>query len=421
MQVVHKIVVCVVLGVFAGYTTRVWEGDVAHGSTGWGVVASLQFRAGGAIRAGSNTTTTTTTASNTSNTTKATSVPDTSSPFSSIPAETQTQRIGLENPDLIKEIKRTAIHSNTVFVTSGNWAFRDFLSNVEMTTREAYPDITVVAFMLDDKGFGWCKENMKHSICVPFRCDCPYTQEKGFIAQGHLDGKRVHNFSEAGYTVCLLGIYICKLKVKLSMLELGLSVFFIDGDAVMKPGALSHITNRDSPVDMIGACETCTGSCTLHAPVESVVDAGTPFAIPKDNYRQINIGFFWLNCTKKSMEGVRQAIHIIVKHGIDVKSVDQTVVNRRWIGLGAERVCLPPAVGGLNIKSRSAAPKIYGPEAWGIHAARLVNKNGFYKRAFLYLNNLWRLPVSEEFKEDALTWRAHPSHVKKKLKKLGLY
>eukprot|EP00756_Hemistasia_phaeocysticola_P046784 Hpha_TRINITY_DN20609_c0_g1::TRINITY_DN20609_c0_g1_i1::g.148162::m.148162 len=284
----------------------------------------------------------------------------------------------------------------TVFATSGNWAFRDFLQNVVLTLHEAVPGAVPVVAMLDNRGAGWCQSALS-ARCAFHPCPCPYSKSADLSAEG--------------YTGCLLGIYVCKLRVKLAILNAGYDVFFIDADAAPRGDVLSRLGTP--PVAAVGACEHCLGTCALQPEVARLIDFPQKGAVPLAGYWQLNIGMIWLNHSDPDPAGaLRESIGAIVKHKLDFKSVDQTVFNRRLMARRAVTRCLPQSEGGLNVRGRSSRPKKW-PTSWGVHAARLVSRDGFYKRALLWHNGLWRANTTAEFLDLAREWQAKPSQVKK--------
>eukprot|EP01065_Artemidia_motanka_P044724 TRINITY_DN6413_c0_g1_i1.p1 TRINITY_DN6413_c0_g1~~TRINITY_DN6413_c0_g1_i1.p1 ORF type:complete len:410 (+),score=140.90 TRINITY_DN6413_c0_g1_i1:52-1230(+) len=294
--------------------------------------------------------------------------------------------------------------NGTVFATSGNWAFRDFLQNVVVTLREAVPAAVPVVAMLDQKGAQWCRGGLHSALCALFRCPCPY--------------QHTANLSADGYTQCLLGIYICKLRIKLAILEAGYDVFFIDADAAARRNVLAVVMPM-APVAAVGACEHCLGTCALDKRVAALTDHPQKGPVPLAGYWQLNIGFIWLNHTDPvPAAALRESITAIVQHRLDFKSVDQTVFNRRLIAHRANTRCLSDGEGGLNVRGRSSRPKSW-PGSWGVHAARLVSKDSFYKKALLWHNGLWRGNTTEEFVRLAALWRAKPSAVKRQLQQQG--
>ena len=317
----------------------------------------------------------------------------------------------------VRETLRQSSENNTIFVTSGNWGFRDMLQNVVLTSRKAYPKIKVVVVTLDEKTYEWCKHELKNSTCLSFNCSCPETKLRSL--EKHRISKKANVTSggysqESAYTDCLIGIYICKLRVKLRILELGFNLLFIDGDAAIRPGGLTQVLSQSS-LDVAGACEFCEGSCSVSSPQAKLIDGGK--RVPHSGYWQVNIGLFWVNCTNTSLMALRQSIGVIVDNNIEFKSVDQTVLNRRLIALGAKLYCVP--TGGLNIRSRSSKPKLI-PNSWGVHAARLVSKTGFYKRAFLHHNSLWEVrPFPPNFEDRYRQWLEKPKQFKKLMKAAG--
>eukprot|EP01062_Namystynia_karyoxenos_P036798 TRINITY_DN26800_c0_g1_i5.p1 TRINITY_DN26800_c0_g1~~TRINITY_DN26800_c0_g1_i5.p1 ORF type:complete len:380 (+),score=72.65 TRINITY_DN26800_c0_g1_i5:112-1251(+) len=293
--------------------------------------------------------------------------------------------------------------NGTVFATSGNWAFREFLANVVATLGEAVPSAVPVVAMLDVRGAQWCRGALPAARCALFRCPCPYAA--------------VTNLSAAGYTQCLLGVYICKLRIKLAILERGFHVFFIDADAAPRRNVLQYLP--PPPVAAVGACEHCSGTCELRPSVARLIDHPQVGPVALGNYWQLNIGFIWLNHTDPAPAlALRESIAAIVSHRLDFKSVDQTVFNRRLIARRAATRCLPPAVGGLNIRGRGSRPKQW-PDAWGVHAARLVSRDAFYKQALLWHNGLWRRNASAEFVDLVRRWQQKPKSLKRHLEQLG--
>eukprot|EP01064_Diplonema_japonicum_P005111 TRINITY_DN13418_c0_g1_i1.p1 TRINITY_DN13418_c0_g1~~TRINITY_DN13418_c0_g1_i1.p1 ORF type:complete len:372 (+),score=44.43 TRINITY_DN13418_c0_g1_i1:76-1191(+) len=307
-----------------------------------------------------------------------------------------------------EEIKKqlggsTSNPGNTILATAGNHGFRDFIKNVDLNTATAMPGKRILTVMFDEIGAKWCSENLSEttSLCTHLSCTCPYNSTLG----------------TEGYTSCLYGIYICKLRVKKIVFSMGFSLLFIDGDAAIRPNPLKQIP-LDSPHDVVGACELCSGACHLPKATHDIVDFKAVSRVKTENYYQINIGLAWFNNTKGTRRAVDETIDLIVNKRLDFKSVDQTVLNRRLMSLSLATLCLPTAVGGLNVRSRSSRPKLF-PLAWGVHAARLVSKTGFYKKAFLYANGLWKLPVNEEFMDYYKRWHASPSSFKKYLNSIG--
>eukprot|EP01062_Namystynia_karyoxenos_P036797 TRINITY_DN26800_c0_g1_i3.p1 TRINITY_DN26800_c0_g1~~TRINITY_DN26800_c0_g1_i3.p1 ORF type:complete len:445 (+),score=47.95 TRINITY_DN26800_c0_g1_i3:162-1337(+) len=262
--------------------------------------------------------------------------------------------------------------------------------------------LAVVA-MLDVRGAQWCRGALPAARCALFRCPCPYAA--------------VTNLSAAGYTQCLLGVYICKLRIKLAILERGFHVFFIDADAAPRRNVLQYLP--PPPVAAVGACEHCSGTCELRPSVARLIDHPQVGPVALGNYWQLNIGFIWLNHTDPAPAlALRESIAAIVSHRLDFKSVDQTVFNRRLIARRAATRCLPPAVGGLNIRGRGSRPKQW-PDAWGVHAARLVSRDAFYKQALLWHNGLWRRNASAEFVDLVRRWQQKPKSLKRHLEQLG--
>eukprot|EP01059_Diplonema_ambulator_P028218 TRINITY_DN46973_c0_g1_i1.p1 TRINITY_DN46973_c0_g1~~TRINITY_DN46973_c0_g1_i1.p1 ORF type:complete len:372 (+),score=55.09 TRINITY_DN46973_c0_g1_i1:83-1198(+) len=308
--------------------------------------------------------------------------------------------------EAVKEVMKSEVVDDrgTVMVTAGNHGFREFMRNVEVTSTEAFPGKKTLVVMLDTLGLEWCLANTNRStaICAGFNCTCPYA---------------TRGFSTEGYTSCLLGIYICKLRVKKAILSMGFSLLFIDGDAAIRPGVLQALP-KEGGYDVVGACELCAGSCHMDKARHKIVDFGAKTPLKTENYYQINIGLVWLNRTEGLLRAINETIDLIVTHRLDFKSVDQTILNRRMLAQPLRTHCLPTSIGGLNVKSRSSRPKSF-PGAWGVHAARLVSKTGFYKKAFLHHNNLWRLPLSEAFKADYERYLANPSGFKKRLQAAG--
>eukprot|EP01060_Flectonema_neradi_P013851 TRINITY_DN20585_c0_g1_i1.p1 TRINITY_DN20585_c0_g1~~TRINITY_DN20585_c0_g1_i1.p1 ORF type:complete len:375 (+),score=26.55 TRINITY_DN20585_c0_g1_i1:41-1165(+) len=328
----------------------------------------------------------------------------------------EAQEKNLMGKGALSMLKKSA-ENNTIFVTSGNWGFRDMLENVVLTSAKAYPNIKVVVVTLDEKTYNWCQREMVNSTCLSFNCSCPEKKLKDLTRNQVVKKTNITEggySQESGYTDCLIGIYVCKLRVKLRILELGFNLLFIDGDAAIRPGGLSQVTSKES-LDVAGACEFCSGSCSISPAHSKVVDGGKN--IPRTGYWQVNIGLFWVNNTITSVSAIRQSIDVIVENDLEFKSIDQTVLNRKLIALNANSFCVPN--GGLNVKSRSARP-LYAPASWGVHAARLVSKTGFYKRAFLHHNGLWEVrPLQPNFEEHYKQWVEHPKRLKKTMKEIG--
>ena len=316
--------------------------------------------------------------------------------------------LSASDPRVAAALRPGLAAGDTLFVTTGDYGFRHFTKNVVLTTRAAYPHARVAAVMLDDQAYAWCVQHLPGSVCLRFDCPCPHGEHQAKPAEG--------------YTRCLLGIYVCSLRVRLAVLQMGFNLFFVDGDAAVRAGALSHLHGRGwGPLDAVGACETCLGACKITDAHARVMDKEAYGRLPVDHYKQLNIGLFWMNATSPvGTRALEESIDTIVRHKIDLKSVDQTVLNRRLSALGARTRCLSVPEGGLNIKGRSSRPQ-YFESSWGVHGARLVSRNGFYKKAFLHVNGLWLANETDDFLADVKLWKADPKALKRKNQERGAY
>ena len=296
--------------------------------------------------------------------------------------------------------------NNTLFVTFGSYGHRDLVKNVELTTTKAYQQSKLVVAALDDRMYAWCN-NETTSYCIKINCMCPGRDKPV-------------DFGKQGYPDCMPGVIVCKLKVLMTIAKMGFAQFFLDSDAAINDKALSFIPTTDA-VDVIGAREYCTGSCSLSWDDMLKIDYVSnenphnlnSLKLRLTDYSMVNIGMMWLNTSSTVIQSLSESLYVIIRHNLSFVAMDQIIFNRRLAYNRAKVTKLSSRLGGLNTRSRSSFPSIF-PDAWGAHGSRLWSKNNFYKKAFLYVNGLWLVrPLPVNFTDQVEMWWKDPKRLRR--------
>eukprot|EP01065_Artemidia_motanka_P025318 TRINITY_DN30311_c0_g1_i1.p1 TRINITY_DN30311_c0_g1~~TRINITY_DN30311_c0_g1_i1.p1 ORF type:complete len:369 (+),score=86.47 TRINITY_DN30311_c0_g1_i1:51-1157(+) len=310
------------------------------------------------------------------------------------------------------DVIRGLASEGIVYATGGNGGYIDFVSNAAVSVSRLRPSPVPLVAMLDPAGYRQCEADLKETLrgkvlCASVNC--------ASATCGGSDSLSEKDFRSRG---CMTELGVCFNRIKLDILTSGVHLLWVDADAALARPVQPFLRGlRD--IAIASGCDKCTGTCaTDPAGHLEYIDLGA--RLPPAHYKQVNTGLTWYNGSNAPLIlGLIQTGRIIQSRRLRFKSVDQTVLNRRLMALGGRQHCMRSWASGLNRLTKRDGVRLH-KKAWGAHAARLVSRHGFYKRAYLYLHGLWFVPQPYKgFADDARRWQRAPEQFVAMCERMG--